>query len=119
MIDAENARRKALIPAQKPKWYQFVTRFQQWRNRRQYNAISKIPVEDAIKADIQKAEAKAEQDTLDNIQKAKDAQKTAKSVTPTMRDALKYDVVKHIVNEETNKRLKDAKQAIKDNEPEK
>ena len=119
LIDAENARRKALIPAQKPKWYQFVTRFQQWRNRRQYNAISKIPVEDAIKADIQKAEAKAEQDTLDSIQKAKDAQKTAKSVTPTMRDALKYDVVKHIVNEETNKRWKDAKQAIKDNEPEK
>lgn len=119
LIDAENARRKALIPAQKPKWYQFVTRFQQWRNRRQYNAISKIPVEDAIKADIQKAEAKAEQDTLDNIQKAKDAQKAAKSVAPTMRDALKYDVVKHIVNEETNKRWKDAKQTIKDNEPEK
>lgn len=116
IIEAENNRRKSLVPTTKPKWFQFIKKFKQWRNNKEYQKIVAVPVEEALKTEIEKAEQDAEKDTIDRIEKAKQATKDAQAKTPKMRDALKFDIVKQVIQDETNKKWKEAKQTIKDEE---
>ena len=70
---------KALLPVEKPKWYQFIKRFKNWRNSKKIEAENKLETEapsnkekpnkfrDSMKYDIVRDyEAKLEQDLLKN-----------------------------------------------------
>ena len=68
-------------------------------------------IEDSLKAQIEAAEKKAEQDVIDANDKAKQA-KTAQKTT--MRDALKFDIVQQIIADQTKQKWADAKKTVKE-----
>ncbi len=109
LIDAEKKRRQSLVPVKKPKWFQFVKRFQQWRNGKR---LAKMPsIEESLKTDIEAAEKKAEQDVIDANAKAKQTKQVQKN---NMRDVYKFDVVQQIISDQVKQKWTDAKKTVKD-----
>lgn len=105
----EQARRQALMPADKPKWWHFIKRHRYNRQLKQYIEAIQTPLDEAIKDRF----AIAEED-IEKKYKEEEAKEAAEKSKPTMKEALKYNIVKKVLEQEQSSKLKEAKKTIKE-----